>query len=237
MRVFFLPEKRVVQALIVALGLLAGTWVYFGTQRATSVLAPTDAIFRGNPERRAVALTFNVDWGEGHLPALLQIMAANDVPATFFPTGRWAEKFPELLKEIAAAGHEIGNHGYSHPHVRGLSRRENIAEITRAAGIITAVTGKEPVLFAPPYGECNQEIVEAAREAGYITVMWTVDTIDWQEGRTAADILERFESKVVNGAIFLMHPTAVTVQALPQVIQSLTNQGYAFQTVSEIIAP
>lgn len=237
MRVFFLSEKRIVLGLVLGLGLLAGWWLYYGTQQVTSVVAPAEAVYRGQPERRAVALTFNVDWGEEYLPRLLQVLAAHEVRATFFPTGRWAEKFPQLLQEIAAGGHEIGNHGYSHPHINNLSRQENIAEIERAAQAIMAVTGQEPVLFAPPYGECSQEVVAAARQAGYVTVMWTVDAVDWQEGRTAADIIRKIDERVVNGAIILMHPTAVTGEALPQVIQDLTNDGYSFQTVSQIIAP
>lgn len=235
MRVLFFPEKRLLQGGLAGLLLLCGLLLVYGSAQVARVANFQQAIYQGNPEKRAVALTFNVDWGEEYIPQILQVLATEEVKATFFPTGRWAEKFPGILAEIAAAGHEIGNHGYTHAHVGSLSPAEIKAEIEKGQAAIQKITGVRPSLFAPPYGEKNGAVVQAAAEMGYLTVMWTVDTLDWQEDRQPSEIARRVLEKKTNGAIILMHPTARTLQALPVITRSLREQGYDFLTVSEII--
>ncbi|TDA68912.1 MAG: polysaccharide deacetylase [Clostridia bacterium] len=235
MRIFFFPEKRLLQGGLAGLLLLCGLLLVYGSGQVASVANFQQAIYQGNPEKKAVALTFNVDWGEEYLPQILQVLATEEVKATFFPTGRWTEKFPGILQEIAAGGHEVGNHGYAHAHVGSLSQAEIKTEIERGQAAIQKSIGARPTLFAPPYGEDGDAVVQAAGEMGYLTVMWTVDTLDWQEERESSEIARRVLEKKTNGAIILMHPTARTLQALPVIIRSVREQGYDFLTVSEII--
>lgn len=195
----------------------------------------TTPIYQGRDGSTAVALTFNVDWGEEYLPGILETLAAEQVKATFFLTGRWANKNGELAGKIYQGGHEIGNHGYSHPHVDQLSKQSNQEEIRRTERAIISVTGKKTSLYAPPYGESGPNVVNAAWELGYQTIMWTIDTIDWQPATTADDVRRRVNANLRKGAIVLMHPTLPTSQALRQVIADLKKQGWKLMTVSEIV--
>ncbi|NPV25979.1 MAG: polysaccharide deacetylase family protein [Firmicutes bacterium] len=202
-------------------------------QATLSVTNPNGPIRRGNTGQRVVALTCNVDWGEEYLPALLEILASQQVKVTFFISGRWAERNPELTKQIAAGGHEIGNHGYSHPHPNNLSREQLIREIQRTHDTLTRITGQPVKLFAPPYGECSPKVVNTTASLGYRVVLWSLDTIDWQKPVPSV-IVQRVVPRIHNDAIILMHPTFPTVKALPQIIDQLRKQGYEFKTVSEI---
>ncbi|MEG6615710.1 polysaccharide deacetylase family protein [Peptococcaceae bacterium 1198_IL3148] len=198
---------------------------------AETTLAP---IYQGSDTKKEIALTVNVYWGEEYLPQMLKIMQANDIKATFFIGGQWAEKYPELLKEISYQGHEIGSHGYSHPHPDHLTKDGNLREIKKSESIITQITGKPINLFAPPYGERGKAVLAACEEANYQCILWSVDTIDWQ--RPAPEVItQRVTQKAHNGAIVLMHPTAPTVKALPEMIKELKQNGYKFVKVSEMI--
>lgn len=192
-------------------------------------------IYRGNVERKAMALAFNVDWGEEYLPAILQTLSQKQVRATFFPTGQWATKFPDLVKKMAGEGHEIGNHGYGHLHVNDLSREENRRDMQRAEEVLTNLTGRRPVLYAPPYGENKPQVVAAADDLGYKFIMWTINPGDYLPGTRPEDIVRAVVSHNQNGAIVLLHPTAPTVEALPEVINRLQKLGYTLATVSEIL--
>ncbi len=198
------------------------------------VPATAEPLYQGDADKKEMALTCNVFWGEEYIGPMLEILTEKDVKITFYIGGTWAEKFPELVKEIQSRGHEIGSHGYAHPHPDRISREENIRDITRAQDVIEDITGKKPNLYAPPYGERGDVVLQVAEELGYRTVLWSIDTIDWQ--RPAPQVLrERVSGKAHNGGIVLMHPTAPTVEALPGIIDDLHGRGFKLITVGEMI--
>lgn len=210
--------------------MVGGAWLFLPGSEAGPTMG--EAYRSGPPESSMVSLTINVDWGEEYLPDLLSILAQHGVPATFFLTGRWTENNPELAREIAAAGHEIGNHGYSHSSPNASTVEEIQAEITSTEQVIHQATGVVTRLYAPPSGECEDHVLQAAEQVGYSTILWSVDTIDWQKP-DAETILARVRKKMHGGAIILAHPTAGTVEALDRMIQELEAEGYEFVTVSE----
>ena len=184
-----------------------------------------EPVYSGSTDRKQIALTFNVFWGEEYIPGILDILKANGVHATFFLGGTWTQEHPLLAAQIARAGQEIENHGYSHPHVDHLSEEANLREIQKAEEIIVKYTGVKPVLYAPPYGERGPAVLRAAARAGYRTILWTADTIDWQLPDSSV-IVQRVLQKAGPGCIVLMHPTAPTLHALPTIINDLKRQGY-----------
>lgn len=186
----------------------------------------------GAADSDEVSLSFNVDWGEEYLPDILALLAEKDVKATFFLTGRWCDNNPQLAADIAAAGHELGNHGYSHASPNASDEAEIVAEIERTAEAIHSATGVEPRLYAPPAGEAEEHVLTAAARAGCETVLWSVDTIDWQQP-DADTVLQRVTTQLQGGAIILAHPTACTLEALPGIIEDARAKGYRFVTVSE----
>lgn len=195
-----------------------------------AVLAP---IFRGSGDRPCISLMFNVDWGEEHIPEVLRILKEKDVRATFFITGTWAEKNPDLVRRIAEEGHEIGNHGGSHVHIEGMKKADLQKLILSGEEKILRVSGKKPSsIFAPPYGEWSDQIVQYAQEIGYSTILWTVDTVDWKLP-PAEIIWKRALAGVVPGALVLLHPTEPTVSALGTIIDGIREKGYVLVPVSE----
>lgn len=196
-----------------------------------AVMAP---VYHGSTVEKKISLTFNVVWGEEYILQILDILGENDVQATFFMGGQWVDDFPDLACKIVQAGHEAGNHGYSHMHQERISKAANIEEIRKAEISINNVTGVKPKLFAPPYGERGDVILRAAEEAGYTTVFWSIDTIDWQRPEPSV-ITDRVLARAHNGAIVLMHPTAPTVNSLPVIIKELKKQGYQLVKVSALL--
>lgn len=234
-RILFFSKRRLILMAVILLILLvclvgfavcAGNW-----RQAAAVLEP---IYRGSADTKAVALAINVDWGEDIIPEMLQLFEKEEIQATFFITGRFASKFPDVIREIDAHGHEIGNHGYSHNHPDRTGFADNQLEISRTEEALKKIISSPAKLYAPPYGECSSPVVEAAEKLGYKTIMWTVDTVDWKGG-TAAGIADKVVNKAQNGAIILMHPKPVTLDALPIMIKELKAQGYQFEKISQII--
>ena len=190
-----------------------------------------------------IALTVNVDWGEEYIPQMLEIFEKYDAQVTFFVTGRWAEKNPELLKKMAAKGHSIQNHGYYHSHPDNQSIAKNKEELLKTENVIENIIGAKTKFYAPPYGERGKNGLVAADELGYITVLWTLDTIDWRADSTPELIVQRvLEPKNrygvkpdKKGAIVLMHPKENTVIALPRILSRLQQEGFQMVTIEKLI--
>ncbi len=214
--------------------LLLVLFVYWTPWRA-DVPAVQQPVYHGPETLNMVALTVNVDWGEEFVPRMLEICREHDVRLTFFVTGRWAGKFPDLVRRMDEAGHEIGNHGFGHPHPDQLSVESNLRDIQRAESAIEEILARRTSLFAPPYGEHGPAVLEAAERAGYRTILWSVDTLDWKL-RDPDAITARVVNRVHPGAIVLMHPLAATAEALPVIIQELRKDGYRLVTVSQLLA-
>jgi peptidoglycan/xylan/chitin deacetylase (PgdA/CDA1 family) len=208
--------------------------------KANPTIKPIEQI---NTSQKVMALTINVDWGEEYIPGILRELDKGKVKATFFITGRWAKNNPELVKAIAEAGHQIENHGYSHPHPDRLSVKSNQEEIKKTEEIIFNITGKKTSFYAPPYGEKGKTGLKAAEELGYFTILWTLDTVDWRPESTPGIIAKRVldpERKTgikpnKCGAIVLMHPKENTLKALPLIVHQLAQEGYCLKTINELI--
>lgn len=236
MRVYFLTRKQIctrfiTAILILAAGFLIVNHVYRNLSVPTTEITP---IYQGLNNKKQISFAVNVDWGEEFIPEMIDTFNGHQIKCTFFLTGRWTEKFPEVAKSIIENGHEIGNHGYKHDSPNKMSQEKVRTDIKKTEQIIKEITGKNTKLYAPPSGEREDHVIRAAHELGYQTILWSVDTIDWQRPASNS-IVTRILDKAHNGAIVLMHPTEPTVQALPIVIPELKRQGYKFVTISENI--
>ena len=230
MYIFFLRKKHILLFIILISVLVFVSMICFKEKGVPTV----NPIYLGNTKDKAMSFTINVDWGEDVLPSMLAVFRNKNVKATFFITGRFARKFPETVQLIAKEGHEIGNHGYSHPHADSLSLEQNKKEIGDTEKILRDLGITVSKIFAPPYGEHKPHVVAAAEALGYKTIMWTADTVDWQNP-SAEVIKQRILAKADNGVIVLMHPKKCTLDALPGLIDSLKEKGFSLKTVSEII--
>jgi probable sporulation protein (polysaccharide deacetylase family) len=195
---------------------------------------PPSPIFKGNSQKKMVAFTINVAWGNEYLPSILNTLKENNAAATFFLEGRWVKESPHLAKMIVEAGQEVGNHSYTHPNMSKLSASELHAQLTKTNDVIKAITNKEVKWFAPPSGAYNEDVIKKVKKMGMETVMWTADTIDWQKPSPEV-LIERVMKKVENGTIVLMHPTDSTALALPKLIKQIKNKGYDVVNVSTLL--
>lgn len=195
---------------------------------------PGHPYYHGIRGENKISLTINVDWGEKYIPPMIDILNNQNIKVTFFVTGNWTKKFPDLLKKMADEGHEIGNHGYSHQNPVKLSNENIIKLIKRNEKLIYNITGKKTNLFAPPSGAINDRVTRVASSINYETIMWSADTIDWQ--RPAPEIIvQRAINKIDDGGIILMHPTRPSLIALPEIIDKLKKRGFQFVTISQLI--
>mgnify|MGYP005794505019 FL=1 len=151
--------------------------------------------------------------------------------------GEWVDKYPESVKALSDAGHEVMDHSNTHPHMSQLSREEIQADVSACADKIEAVTGVRPTLFRPPYGEYDDKVITAVRALGMEPIQWDVDSLDWKD-LSASEITQRVTSKVQPGSIILFHNAALhTPEALPGIIEALLKDGYTLVPVSELILP
>ncbi len=184
---------------------------------------------------KVISISFDAAWGGDQTIPLLDILDEYGVKTTFFLVGFWVDKYPELVKEIVARGHEIGNHSQSHPHMSQLSEAKIKEELRIMSDKVVTITGVRPTLFRPPYGDYNDKVVVTSRAEGYEVVQWSVDSLDWKN-RGTADIIRQCTTNVQNGDIVLFHNDAQYIlQALPDVIEHYQGLGYKIIPVSQIL--
>ena len=184
-----------------------------------------------------IALTFDAAWGNEDTQKILEVLKKHDVHVTFFMTGGWVENYPDDVKAILAAGHDLGNHSENHKNMSQLSDAEKKEELMKVHDKVRTLTGYEMFLFRPPYGDYDNAVVNVAKDCGYYTIQWDVDSLDWKDYGVDSVIKTVTEHKHLgNGSIILCHNGAkYTAQALDTLITKLKEKGYTFVPVSELI--
>jgi len=208
--------------------------------RSSSVFGRS--VWRGPRDRRAIALTFDDGPSEG-TPRLLEMLARYRAPATFFQCGANVERLPGVAREVAAAGHAIGNHSHSHPYLFLRSPRAIEQDLRRAQETIEKAAGVRPDWFRAPFGARWFGLGGALRRLELVGVMWTAIGYDWS--LKANGVVARLASRASNGAILCLHDgrelqarpdIGVTLEAV-QTLVLLQDQGYQFETVNRLLCP
>jgi peptidoglycan/xylan/chitin deacetylase (PgdA/CDA1 family) len=229
---------------LIAAGVLSGaagamTWAV----RAPSATLLAPSFHRGVRTRRAIALTFD-DGPSESTPLLLDLLASHGVRATFFQCGANVRRLPSIARQVAEAGHSIGNHGASHVLLSLRSAGFIFAELAEAQKTIAEVTGCEPRYFRPPCGVRWFGMRGAQKRLRLTSVLWSTIGKDWKWPADA--VARRLLGGATNGAIFCLHDgrallerpdVANTIDAVGRVIPILRDRGFHFETVNEIICP
>ena len=218
------------------LGLCADYTLGLG-DNATAVVAGKRELPIYSVERddKVLAISFDASWGADKTLSILDILDEHGVKTTFFLVGGWVDKYPDMVKEIFARGHEIGNHSDTHPHMSQLSESAIKDELRIMSDKVEKLTGVRPTLFRPPYGDYNNRVVEVSRAEGYECVQWSIDSLDWKD-RGTEDIIKQCTYRVDNGDIVLFHNDSNDiVNALPTVIKHYQGLGYTILPVSELL--
>ena len=227
----------------IAAGALAvmGVAAYAVRGRSSVIFAPS--VYHGDRSRPALALTFD-DGPSESTPALLDLLSKHNITATFFMCGSNVRRYPAIARQVAEAGHEIGNHTDSHPYFFRCSSVDILREIGAAQTAIQDATGITPRLFRAPYGVRWFGLRAAQRKFNLLGVMWTVIARDWvlPGPQAAARLIDRSS----NGGILCLHDgralephpdIRATLDAVEQAVPVLRQHGFRFETVSEILCP
>lgn len=202
------------------------------TSASASKLLP---IYCVDTEEKNVSLTINCAWNADDIDTILDTLSKYKIHITFFIVGEWVDKFPEAVKKISDAGHEIGNHSNTHPHVNDLTYEKNCNEIKECADKIEKITNKRSTLYRCPYGEYNDAVIKASQNENHVAIQWSLDTLDY-EGLTEEEMWNRLNDNITSGSIILMHNGTVhTAEALDKIIYNIMEKGYNIVTVSELI--
>ena len=192
-------------------------------------------VYRVARQDGQIAISFDAAWGGDKTKKILDILDEYEVKTTFFLVDIWTQRFPELVKEIDARGHEIGNHSTSHPQMSRLSAEKIADELDTMSDNVYALIGKRPVLFRPPYGDYNNRLIVTARSLGYTPIQWSVDSLDWKN-RGRDDLVRRATENVQSGDIVLFHNDSdFIVDALPLVLESYREKGLTVVPVSRLL--
>ena len=192
-------------------------------------------IYNVKTDEKKIAFTMNCAWNADDIDSILETLKNNNVHITFFMVGDWVDKYPEAVKKINEAGHEIGSHSNTHPHVNKLSAEKNLEEINLSVAKIQKITGQKDNIYRAPYGEYNNTVIKTAEENGYYTIQWNLDTLDYK-GLTGEQMWNRLKNKLENGAIILSHNgTKHTADSLDMLIKNIKSKGYEIITVSQLI--
>ncbi|MBO5450694.1 MAG: polysaccharide deacetylase family protein [Lachnospiraceae bacterium] len=215
--------------------------LYFTLHREISVSNTVNGrelpIYCVETDKPQIAITFDAAWGNEDTSRILEILKKHNVKATFFMTGGWVSKYPDDVKHIYADGHDLGNHSENHKNMSQLSDEECKEEILAVHEKVKDLTGYEMFLFRPPYGDYDNHVITNCREIGYYPIQWDVDSLDWKD-YGANDIIKKVcdNKNLGNGSIILCHNGAkYTADALDTLLTKLTDMGYEFVPLSELI--
>lgn len=199
-------------------------------------------------QQRVVALTFNAAWDETGLDTVLKVLRDEAAPATFFLTGQFAEAHPAAARSMAAAGHGVASHSYSHPHFGELTCEGREREVRLADQALRTATGTAPLpFFRFPYGETTAQQVAEVNALGFANIEWTADTngyLNTAGGMTVQRTVDRALDALTPGEIVQMHvgdpngrATILDAQALPLIIDAVRARGYEIADLRTLLAP
>ena len=209
----------------------------YSVSASTSYKGRELPIYCVETSEKKIALTFDAAWGNEDTQDILSILEKHNVKVTFFMTGGWVESYPDDVKAILAAGHDLGNHSENHKNMSQLSASEIESELMTVHNRVKELTGYEMFLFRPPYGDYDNEVISTASAKGYFSIQWDVDSLDWKDYGTDT-IVDTVccHKNLGNGSIILCHNGAkYTAKALETMIITLKDAGYSFVPLSELI--
>lgn len=214
---------------------LVGLTGYTGLPTLWMRLGFSGTLRRSFGSGRKVALTFDDGPDPRYTSRILEVLAKYDVPACFFMLGNQAERHPDLVRQVVAAGHEVGVHGYRHILQSILGRRSTGKEIERTAHILSEITGERPRFFRPPWGVFNLWTAQLAKRLGLTPVVWSAHANDWVSGPPER-LLGRIMARLHPCTVLLLHdgtgPGADAdapehlLAALPGMIEWMRRAGY-----------
>lgn len=200
---------------------------------------PLDVYYHVPTTEKVVALTFDDGPHPRFTDEILEILRKEEVRATFFAIGCNVASYPDVMRRVIAAGHEVGNHTYSHPCVRRVTEEQLVEEIEKTDAVLRSLGYSGNGLFRPPQGICSADMPTLLTHTKKTAILWNIDTRDWAH-RASEEIVKEIDSTVCGGDIILFHDYVsgenTTIPAIKKLIPMLKTRGYQFVTVSELLS-
>lgn len=193
---------------------------------------------RASTSEKVIAFTFDDGPHPHYTDEILAVLAEENIHATFFQIGMNIAAYPEITRRVAAAGHEIGNHTYTHPIGRAKDSSIWQEEVRKTDALLEKLGIRTPTLFRPPQGKCPVGLSALLASTNKSAILWNIDTRDW-EHRSAEEIVKEVEDHIQGGDIVLFHDfvggESTTIPAIKKLIPALKERGYQFVTVSQLL--
>ncbi|MCR8636267.1 MULTISPECIES: polysaccharide deacetylase family sporulation protein PdaB [Paenibacillus] len=237
---YVLNGRKLKQALIIAVAVVFAIGIIYSERDNVTVFSQGEpaAIYSVQTEKKVIALTFDISWGDTRTEPILKILEDKGVKnATFFLSSPWSKSHPDIVTRIAKGGWEIGNHGHKHVNYSSLNDEEIRNQIQTSHKILNEVTGQNPTLIRLPNGDFDKRVLRIANDLNYTVIQWDTDSMDWMN-KGVDNIINRVVSKAHPGDIVLMHASdscKQTHEALPVIIDQLRAKGYEFVTVGQLL--
>jgi len=203
-----------------------------------ALLEKYDAFYKGPADQKIIYLTFDNGYENGYTESILDTLKKENISATFFLTGHYLESATDLVQRMIKDGHQIGNHSYGHPNLAKLSKSEIKQELKKFDNRLKELTSLErTTVTRPPEGIFNEEVLEAALEAGYQHFFWSVAFIDWHRDQKKGGQYAYNEliTQIHPGAIILMHTVSPdNAEGLPAFITEARKRGYTFGKLDDL---
>lgn len=225
---------------IIFIAIMFAAGIVYAENKNITVFSQSEpsAIYSVKTDKKVIALTFDISWGDTRAEPILQVLEEKGVKnATFFLSSPWSQQHPDIVKKIVDLGFEIGSHGHKHDNYSSLDDTEIRKQIQTAHHILTEVTGQVPRLIRLPNGDFDKRVLRIAESLNYKVIQWDTDSLDWMN-IGVDNIVNRVVTKAHPGDIVLMHASDSCKQthlALPIIIDQLREKGYEFVTVSELL--
>ncbi len=239
---FILNGKKIKQTLIILVASFFTAGVLYIENGTTSVFSNEKgprAIYKGEEKGKNIALTFNISWGDTKaIPILDELKNSGIKNATFFLSGSWAERHPDIVKRIIEDGHEIGSLGYNYENYTKMEDAKIRRDILKAQEVFNKMGIKKVTLLRAPTGQFNKNVLKIADTLGYTFVHWSIDSKDWKNPGVE-EIVSNVVTKTKGGNIVLLHASdsaKQTEKALPVIIKELKQKGYSNLSVSDLIS-
>lgn len=237
MKLYVITAKKVILNLLGAIALVALIALNYDNSQTVfrSQAADELPIYCVDTNKKVCALSFDAAWGAEDTDLLIEILGKYDAKATFFVVGEWVDKYPDEVKKLHDAGHDVMNHSDTHQYMTKIENDRMIFEVENCSDKIEKITKKRPNLFRPPYGDYNSKVVQKMASLGYNTIQWDVDSLDWKD-LSPDEIYNRVTQRTKNGSIILFHNAAKhTPEALPKILEKLKKDGFKFEKISDMI--
>ena len=226
----------IILALFAAIYLLTqtvGSYSVFSTEKGPRALTRS-----GNEDSKQVSLTFNISWGQEKVHDILALLEKEKIQATFFVSGEWAERHPEIVDKIVEGNHELGMLGYQYKSYVEQDLEDVRKDLRKATDVFRKLGYSNIELLRPPNGHFNEDVLKTADQMGFSVIYWSINPNDWKNPGTDV-IVKTVIDETKGGDIILLHASDAIKQtdsALMEIIPALKKQKLSFVTISELIS-